>query len=376
MAAIDQFQRLVEDSIEGADEIGVIEHVLSRAGAHLRSDKVVLFSPEPGESTELEPIKVGLPADFFARYASELAPHDPWRAGFTRKGLHLQRDAGMLSQQLMPMQEFRRTWYCADLMREYGYDAMAATVLEEASPGRGAYVMAVSRRGLYDATDMQWLKAVTPWVRCLMRSRRRTLRERALAASIVAGNEVLPFGALLLTDTVSLVQANELARAWLGAPGAWGDAAVSHGDPWAPVPHRLAPSRSGERIQAMALQALQGFPVCQRLEAPDGQVLIALATALGGLGHRWPVQVLMVPERTHVDAHAQAICGRLYGMTAAEIALLPLLLAGMTPQEMANELHLKLSTVRTHLSNLFHKTGTRRQAELTQRLLKVVSLLR
>lgn len=375
MAVIDSFQRLVEDSIDGADEIGVIEQVLSRVGAPLRSDKVILFSPEPGESTGLEPLKVGLPANFFGHYASELAPHDPWRDGFTRKGLNLQRGAGMLSQQLMPMQAFRRTWYCAELMREYDYDAMAATVLEEALPGRGAYVMAVSRRGLYDAADLQWLKAATPWVRCLMRARRRTLRERAVAAGIAAGTEALPLGMLVLTDAASMVQANELARRWLGMSSPAGRAAFTPGH-WGALPHRLAPGRSNERLQAMALQALGGEPVCQRLVAQDGQALIALATALGGPDQRWPVQVLMVPQRTRVESHAQAICGRLYGMTAAEVALLPLLLDGMTPHEMAIDLHLKLSTVRTHLSNLFHKTGTRRQAELTQRLLRVVSLLR
>lgn len=59
---------------------------------------------------------------------------------------------------------------------------------------------------------------------------------------------------------------------------------------------------------------------------------------------------------------------QLYGLTAAEVRLAIGLLHNDTLAEYAARHHLGLPTVRTHLRNLFTKTGTRRQSELLRRL--------
>lgn len=55
---------------------------------------------------------------------------------------------------------------------------------------------------------------------------------------------------------------------------------------------------------------------------------------------------------------------RLFGLTAAEARVLALLLDDCRPREIADELHLSITTVRSHLKALFAKTGTHRQSEL------------
>src|SRR5262252_5037576 len=60
-----------------------------------------------------------------------------------------------------------------------------------------------------------------------------------------------------------------------------------------------------------------------------------------------------------VDAVAAA-----FNLTPAEIRTLERLLGGSSPAEIADELGVALPTVRTHLSNIFAKTGTARQLDL------------
>lgn len=58
----------------------------------------------------------------------------------------------------------------------------------------------------------------------------------------------------------------------------------------------------------------------------------------------------------------------LYGLTPAEARLALGLLQRDTPADYAERHQLSLATVKTHLRNLFAKTGTRRQADLMRLL--------
>jgi DNA-binding CsgD family transcriptional regulator len=113
-------------------------------------------------------------------------------------------------------------------------------------------------------------------------------------------------------------------------------------------------------------------PVSARLHTLQNQAVVALATPLRGQA---VAQFVLVPEALpHADA-AMPVCSALYGLTPAEAALLPLLLQGMTPREMAETQGVKMPTVRTQLASLYAKTGTRGQAELAQRVLRVAALV-
>ena len=54
----------------------------------------------------------------------------------------------------------------------------------------------------------------------------------------------------------------------------------------------------------------------------------------------------------------------IFGMTVSESRLAGLLLSGMTLNDAAEHLNVRISTVREQLSSIFAKTGTSRQAEL------------
>ncbi len=66
---------------------------------------------------------------------------------------------------------------------------------------------------------------------------------------------------------------------------------------------------------------------------------------------------------------------RIYDLTPAAAAVAALLIAGLSTDEIAEELQIEVTTVRSHLRQLFDRTGTSRQAELVRRLLLGVSAL-
>ena len=66
---------------------------------------------------------------------------------------------------------------------------------------------------------------------------------------------------------------------------------------------------------------------------------------------------------------AAELLRRLYGLTLAEAEVALRILRGAKLKEIAEELSVSLSTVRTHLQHAFDKTDTHRQAELVRVLL-------
>lgn len=122
------------------------------------------------------------------------------------------------------------------------------------------------------------------------------------------------------------------------------------------VQHGHAPMRTGHHT--LALTGTSGdaavasvLPLEWRGAAnPIGQLPGAVAVFL---------QDVTRPRQLPVDALRQ-----LYDLTTAELRVLDLLILGLSPQEMASSLRLKLPTVRTHLKRIYAKTGTAGQTEL------------
>ena len=82
---------------------------------------------------------------------------------------------------------------------------------------------------------------------------------------------------------------------------------------------------------------------------------------------RASVMLLLVDPANRPEAAADFL-SHAFGLSKAESRLLPLLLQGNTPAQIAQTLDLKLPTVRSQLSSIFSKTGTSRQQDLMRLL--------
>lgn len=156
----------------------------------------------------------------------------------------------------------------------------------------------------------------------------------------------------------------------------------------------LASGPNGLRAAALAATAELRRRIAQ-VAAPDGLVHSASyrAMALERPSGRRPLSVLVAPSRGF--ARWDLLCPRaraalvlvgepdaalalqgtalhsLYGLTRAEAAVALAVARGQGLQAVADELGIALATAKTHLQQVFGKTGTRRQAELVRFLLLV-----
>jgi DNA-binding CsgD family transcriptional regulator len=83
-----------------------------------------------------------------------------------------------------------------------------------------------------------------------------------------------------------------------------------------------------------------------------------------------PVAIVLVSDpETELQARVQSLRERL-GFTPAEAAFALEIVKGDGRQAAADRLGITVGTARSHLSNIFDKTGVRHQAELVRLLLQ------
>jgi DNA-binding CsgD family transcriptional regulator len=89
-----------------------------------------------------------------------------------------------------------------------------------------------------------------------------------------------------------------------------------------------------------------------------------------------PLALLFVTDPEQSTRSAEAILMELHGLTASEAHIASLLAEGHSLAEICSELDIKQNTVKTHLKNIFAKTGTNRQSELVKLILSGSSSLK
>jgi len=376
-------ERLLAESLEALGDADMAPRLLAHIARALGSHKAVLFCPLPGGAAGAPPLlhayQWGMPHDFLERYARLIQVRDAWSEALMQQHAQALARGGSLSQQLIATRQLRRSAFYADYLQPLGIDAMVNSIVE-ASPEAGMHVLALyNEQGHGEFTSAQFaqLRAVTPWVRSLMRAQRRFQQAREHAAALERGLDQLPLG-LLQVDAGGAVRfANGHARTWLALQDEC-SILLHHAGRWqARRPLLLA---QVDAALAPLVPACRGArtPLSARMATRQGRSIVALATPLRmgpGGGHDPMVQVLLVPESPPQSAATVPVCSALYGLTPAEAALLPLLLQGMTPREMAETQQVKLTTVRSQLASLFAKTGTRGQTALAQRVLRVAAMV-
>ena len=119
----------------------------------------------------------------------------------------------------------------------------------------------------------------------------------------------------------------------------------------------------------------------EALATPGGEEWLLFAVALDaggderlGMTARSVMLVLRAPREE--TRNPVAVAARLFDLTPAQVQVLMFLAQGHAPDAIAEILGVSVTTVRTHLAELFRRTGTTRQAELVARTLSAASPLR
>jgi len=127
------------------------------------------------------------------------------------------------------------------------------------------------------------------------------------------------------------------------------------------------------------LGAPQGRPLPEtlRVRAPQAQadaivVVMPLAVTETMGASRDPQFAVFIQDTGLLSPLASDVWQKLFDLTGSELRVLQGLIQGSAPAEIADLYGIARSTVKTHLLNLYRKTGTRRQAELVKLALSVI----
>jgi DNA-binding CsgD family transcriptional regulator len=177
--------------------------------------------------------------------------------------------------------------------------------------------------------------------------------------------DATPAAVLLLDEQLAIVHANSAAGELLDRNDVLGvvDGKLVLRQPFVPnalqeavhaaARNPLAMGRKGISIPARRLDgapvALHVFPLLRRKAAPDrrGRAIAALFVTESGSGQ----------ARTD-------FLGTMFELTPAEVRVLELTSAGLSNPNIAVQLGVATSTVKTHLNRIFEKTGRHTRAEL------------
>lgn len=170
--------------------------------------------------------------------------------------------------------------------------------------------------------------------------------------------DALDFGVLMLDPAAQVVYANHGARAMVTAP------ALSH---WrGALPKRVAANDPLGKLVHACMRGQGGGVVLGNAEPQ----MLALALPLEGTSP--PAQpggcMLLLARHAQAPSAVSDFVMRVFGLSPAEARVLPPLLRGSSPVEIAAELGVKISTVRSQLSSIFAKTGATRQQDLLRLL--------
>jgi DNA-binding CsgD family transcriptional regulator len=222
-----------------------------------------------------------------------------------------------------------------------------------------------ARAGDYGTDELDLLEKIGPHIATAIRLRRRLLeaeRERTAACGAL---DRLPLGVILVDESGRVLLVNPRARE-----------IVAHGDGLLAVRGELRADRSQDSglLRAAFSHAARArgagageraFLALQRVSGkrPYAVALAPVASPDASMSGRGVV-ALFVSDPEEGAAIDPVALEQLYDLTPTEAKIVASLSAGHSPEEAADRLQMRLSTLRFHLKHVFAKTGTNRQASL------------
>ncbi len=270
--------------------------------------------------------------------------------------------------------DFVRTEYYSDFLRPQ--DIHSCLVVRLGRRGGMQSTLNVSRprrNDQFSRSDLEVARRLQPHVIRALDLSRRLADLGAVADGLIEALDRSQHGVLLLDGAGRIVHANALAERLLGEAG--GLCAVRG---------RLSasPNEAARRLEALIGQAAG--------RCGSGRAGGSMGLATPSRIH--PLSVVVAPLRserlrtpggpcvivcvTDLEAGVEPPARQLaavFGLTPAEGRVALALFEGATPREAAAGLGLSPHTIHVHLAKIFEKTGAKRQAELIQLMMRMVT---
>jgi len=270
---------------------------------------------------------------------------------------------------VLPIEQFVETRFYKEWAQPQGYLDAVSVTLDKSATGYAALAVARHERdGLVDETMRRRMRLVAPHFRRAVAIGKVIEAHKVEAATLADTLDGLAAGMFLVDAVGRIVHANARGHAILA------DAKILRG--------------FGGRLSATDLQADKTLSdVFAAADSGDAAVgTRGIAVPLARNGERWVAHVLPLTSGSRRQAGiayaaVAAVFVReatldlpspletlsdLYALTPAELRVLMAIVEVGGVPEVAPVLGISETTVKTHLSRLFEKTGTKRQADLVK----------
>jgi DNA-binding CsgD family transcriptional regulator len=227
-------------------------------------------------------------------------------------------------------------------------------------------------RTLFEQEDKPALERLIPYVRSALQLRLRLHDERRQKQAHAASLDALSFGAIICNAQAGVIFANEAAET-LARDGA----GIVLG-PYGKGLRAIVPDESKQLARLINETATGGPGGVLRLSGRDGVPAFVLVTPLPGhagddsvFGHAL-VSVRSARDRPSLTT---ASLSALFQLSPAQAEIAIALYNGQSPDEIAAARNVRISTLRTHLAEIFARTRTENQRDFV-RLLGMLPPLR
>ncbi len=298
-----------------------------------------------------------------------------YSAHYVNKDVRMAATAGrpvgsvFADHELLPPREYLGSEIYNDFFRRHDMGRVIGTkLLQDADLEAFMAVQASMKRAPFTEAEKRLLGRLAPHLARAVQVRTRLLRARSGTAAVEDCLERLAVGVVLLDSRGAPIFANRAASR-----------IFAQQDGLSLQPDGLHVVAAAERATlarllrgpsgALHASGGGGSMVARRPSGRSPFALLVAPVRRRGLFAEDPACLVFVTDPSEVPADLAGSFGRAHGLTRAETGLLQRLLAGRTPAEAARDLEVALSTVRSHLKQVFGKTGARSQSDLMRLVL-------
>lgn len=351
-------ERLIERIYDGSVTEGAWHDIMSGIVESCCARSAVLLVSDSTTGQLAFTDEFGLSQDYRRLYLDDLRRDDLRFDDLLRQPLGTLRTDSMLASydRYVASRAYRELY--SKLGTEH---AMGAFLYSDGRRSIGVRLFRSRHDGAFQDQEIERYRALMPHLARSFRLRAAARVQQSRLDAMTAVMDLLPWGLLLFSRGGRLLACNAPARSWADA--------------------------RQPRLQAVARLVEQGFAAQERrgslhfaasIKEADTQPLrIDLLQGAAGWsadasdGEAVALVSFARPEEAGDAGTAglASLLGLLYGLTASERRLAARLASGESLARTAATLGIALETARTHLRNVFAKTGTRRQADLLRLIL-------
>jgi DNA-binding CsgD family transcriptional regulator len=365
MNITEQLSALIGDiydaALDPALRIGVIDKIASFTGGHSGG----LLSKHSLSKSENLYCYVGADPESLRAYSESYPKLDP-----TADMPSFDVERVVSTADLVPDEEFRRGRFYREWARPHGWVDVASAVIEKSTTS--CTFLSVARHkasGLVDDEMRRRMALVIPHVRRGLLIGKTLNLKQAEAACFSDILDGLSAGMVLVDVHGRIVHANAAGNAILDAAdflrAAGGRLVASDASINAALRAILLAADAGDAVLGIKGIALP-------LTAHDGERYVAHVLPLTSGARRYAgiaynaVAALFIRKTALETCAPPEVIGEMYKLTPTELrVLLAIVDVGGVP-EVATALGVAVTTIKTHLSRLFDKTGVTRQADLVK----------